>query len=820
MDNRLLLIAVVVVAALAALLLWVGSPAPARVEPQNWTVLAGMDEKEGAIQALRFLPEKVTIHAGDSVTWKLNTKDDHTIYFAAGGPIPTFEITDADGRNYFNPAVFFASEAMSYDGTSPVSGGALSPEEGSSSTYTLSFTKPGVYKYVCVFHPGMNGMVTVLPATQKLPMTQGDYDQMAKAEAQKALMKAHELHQQMLQPAKTARPDGSTEYTLELMGDIQAEATVLRFGPSPLHIKVGDAVTWKMSDYTQLHTVTFPENPSELPDLVLLEPQENGPPKLFVNPQIEQSVGETTHNGSGYFNSGYLLRPEGQPAPTYSLTFTKPGTYEYFCLIHTAAQMKGTIVVAAAAQSQAKASQNWTVLAGADAADGVLQALRFLPEKATIHQGDSVTWKLHAKDEHTVYFAAGGPLPDLEIIGSDGRHYENPDVFFASADKTYDGTRPTSGGMLSGEGEESSYTLTFPKSGVYEYVCIFHPGMSGTITVLPANQPLSKTQESHEQMARLEAAVALAKARELHEHMLQPQTTMRADGSKEHRLDLAGDPITMATVLTFAPSPLHIKAGDTVTWTMSDSTELHTVTFPENPDNMPEFVIVEPQENGPPKLVANPKVAQPAGSSTHEGSGYFNSGYLLRPQGQPAPSYSLTFAKPGTYEYFCLVHTTAKMKGTIVVEARETSAQPGQTTATALSRLTPAQDFALHIDAKKHINGAPEFVVHHYCKTLDSQVTQCLLFDSDAPNAHLIGEETIISPQSYAQLSDVEKPSWHYHKDEIPLVDAQLPGLSEAEVNKVVAAIEDTYGKVVIFWSPTTPLAPTGMPSVTNPASH
>ncbi|MBI1743690.1 DUF1264 domain-containing protein [Candidatus Acetothermia bacterium] len=132
------------------------------------------------------------------------------------------------------------------------------------------------------------------------------------------------------------------------------------------------------------------------------------------------------------------------------------------------------------------------------------------------------------------------------------------------------------------------------------------------------------------------------------------------------------------------------------------------------------------------------------------------------------------------------------------------------------SKPTPADGFALHIDAKKHINDMPDAVVHHYCKTLDKQVIQCLLFDSDAPNAHNIGTETIISPQIYAKLSEDEKPSWHYHKEEIPLVDAKLPGLSEAEAKKVVAAIEDTYGKVVIFWEPGTD-APIGAPSITKP---
>jgi plastocyanin len=465
--------------------------------------------------------------------------------------------------------------------------------------------------------------------------------------------------------------------------------------------------------------------------------------------------------------------------------------------------------------------QNWVVIAGADAEEGALQSLSFLPEKITIHAGDSVTWEVQSTDEHTVYFGAGGPPPALEIKGEDGRTYFNPVVFFASPDKTYDGTSAVSGGSLTVGGGQSNYTLTFPKPGVYEYICAFHPGMVGAIAVVPANQKLPKTQANYDKMARAEAEKSLGRAHELHQHMQQPEVVSRPDGSKEYTLELLGEMSTLATVLTFAPSPLHLKVGDTVTWKMSDPTELHTVTFPENSEELPEFALVDPQENGPPKLVVNSQVSMPGGEKTHTGSGYYNSGYLFQPEGQPGSTYSLTFTKPGTYEYFCLVHTTAKMKGTIIVEAsaRSGSATMQHTEAQTSTTATPAQGFALHIDAKKHINNLPEFVVHHYCKQVNERVIQCLLFDNDGPNAHLIGEETIISPELYASLPAAEQASWHHHKEEIPLVDAKLPGLSEEEIQKIVAAIEDTYGKVIIFWNPGAP-APVGSPSITKPQNH
>jgi hypothetical protein len=48
--------------------------------------------------------------------------------------------------------------------------------------------------------------------------------------------------------------------------------------------------------------------------------------------------------GSAYYNSGLLLT--GSPGlQTYTVTFSKPGTYEYLCVIHDEGGMKGTIVV-------------------------------------------------------------------------------------------------------------------------------------------------------------------------------------------------------------------------------------------------------------------------------------------------------------------------------------------------------------------------------------------------------------------------------------------------------------------------------------------
>ncbi|MBI3461119.1 hypothetical protein HY009_09345, partial [Candidatus Acetothermia bacterium] len=61
MDTRLLIIVgFVLLGAVVAFTLIPKSHATANVEPQTWTVLAGMEEEDGVLQALRFLPQKIT----------------------------------------------------------------------------------------------------------------------------------------------------------------------------------------------------------------------------------------------------------------------------------------------------------------------------------------------------------------------------------------------------------------------------------------------------------------------------------------------------------------------------------------------------------------------------------------------------------------------------------------------------------------------------------------------------------------------------------------------------------------------------------------
>jgi plastocyanin len=132
---------------------------------------------------------------------------------------------------------------------------------------------------------------------------------------------------------------------------------------------------------------------------------------------------------------------------------------------------------------------------------------------------------------------------------------------------------------------------------------------------------------------------------------------------------LAGNSQLGYSVLRFTREPLVVPPGSTVTWTMRDTFEIHTVTFTSG-EKLPQFAVPEPQSSGAPKVLLNPKALTPTNATRYDGTGYVNSG-LLFPPGNPGKlpsSFSLTFTQPGRFEYSCLVHAEAGQRGVIVVQ--------------------------------------------------------------------------------------------------------------------------------------------------------
>ena len=139
-------------------------------------------------------------------------------------------------------------------------------------------------------------------------------------------------------------------------------------------------------------------------------------------------------------------------------------------------------------------------------------------------------------------------------------------------------------------------------------------------------------------------------------------------------------------------------------------------------------------------------------------------------------------------------------------------------TAEAATTAMPSSGWTLHIDALDHFGSRnASKVAHHWCKGgLAGGILECQIYDSDAPNARLVEIETIVPSSVYKAFPKSEQALWHYHRVEIPLVHATLPGMPPAQQKKVVASLLETYGKIWMLWDPSKTQNgwPTGQPSV------
>jgi plastocyanin len=351
--------------------------------------------------------------------------------------------------------------------------------------------------------------------------------------------------------AQTASPAPRT--VTVLVGGGQDTIVLDGFFPQTLRIRVGDTVTWKFNgEPTHRHTVTLAGGPFPGPKDAVAGgapgevipgrwvPEPGGVPgdlmrnPVFAAPTRRAGAPVETYDGATYVNSGEMsTRPRLADMPkndTFSVTFTKPGTYRYYCLFHRP-HMVGTIEVVpvsaadvpdqaeidrrakaemdhllamiekATEQTKAVRSQPgpndstlWFVRAGGyelDSGEHLGHSFDFLPKNLTIKAGDTVIWE--AVDAHTITFIPAPPAPDIFIVKAQADAYplliRNPKVFRpAKPAAVYDPVQHFNSapiGQTTRNG--TSWALTFDQPGVYEYICALHHelGMKGTITVVP-----------------------------------------------------------------------------------------------------------------------------------------------------------------------------------------------------------------------------------------------------------------------------------------------------------------------------------------------
>jgi len=119
-----------------------------------------------------------------------------------------------------------------------------------------------------------------------------------------------------------------------------------------------------------------------------------------------------------------------------------------------------------------------------------------------------------------------------------------------------------------------------------------------------------------------------------------------------------------------------------------------------------------------------------------------------------------------------------------------------------LQKLKPIQAFQQHVctwaifshDMKRKIE------THHYAARLNDDFLQCAVYDSDQPNARLIGVEYVISEKVFKTLPNEEKQLWHSHEFEIKEGLWVNPGVPEMVQKQELKSLAKTYGKFWCTW--------------------
>lgn len=89
---------------------------------------------------------------------------------------------------------------------------------------------------------------------------------------------------------------------------------------------------------------------------------------------------------------------------------------------------------------------------------------------------------------------------------------------------------------------------------------------------------------------------------------------------------------------------------------------------------------------------------------------------------------------------------------------------------------------------------------HHYCKVVNDDFLQCLIFDGNTPDANLIGLEYIISEALFETLPEEEKAYWHPHNYEVFSGELIAPGLPEVAEKAFMKRLVNSYGKTWHTW--------------------
>jgi plastocyanin len=333
---------------------------------------------------LAYFPDQVTVHAGDTVDFKENwTGEPHTVTFGtlaekdvqayqanpnAQQSLPSLIPGEDFGQNAAQPC-YLANGSPPGDpntacaknqqtqsdfaGTESFYNSGFLPEGANFKVKLSSSIKPGRYSYYCLLHgPMMSGSITVVGSDKSVPSSD-TVDKQATTQQAALVNKVLPTYN----AARAGQFPVPGVKNVAGYGDPSAPTVgINEFIPATIQAKVGQPVSWAMIG---AHTLSFGKAPiepgkfySKAPDGAWHINQAFAPTGFPPAPQPGNTppnapISMTPLNGGSYdgttFKSTGVVQsfPPALVAP--EVTFTKPGSYTYVCLIHPG--MGGVVTV-------------------------------------------------------------------------------------------------------------------------------------------------------------------------------------------------------------------------------------------------------------------------------------------------------------------------------------------------------------------------------------------------------------------------------------------------------------------------------------------
>ena len=307
-----------------------------------------------------FFPHGTTIHVGDSI--KFVPTGFHSVDIPRKGGsalaliLPTGQtiagVNDAANAAFwfngqsnvsFNPRLGppgLFGKKVTYTGAKRVESGL--PLAQRPKPFSVKFLRTGSYTYYCDVHAGMKGTIKVVSKNGKVPTARQDKAAL-NTQIASTLKTAKRLQHSVVQ-------GNNVSVGASGAGGVESYA----FYPANKTVTAGTTVSFRMSSKSfEDHTATTgPGDPENQPTsyLGVIAASFQGAafdPRGVYPSEAPGSIGALTptFHGNGFWNSGVMDTSSATAAlpKSNAVTFSAPGTYTFYCMIHPF--MKGTVTV-------------------------------------------------------------------------------------------------------------------------------------------------------------------------------------------------------------------------------------------------------------------------------------------------------------------------------------------------------------------------------------------------------------------------------------------------------------------------------------------